>query len=201
MYTVSLKSLILNLPQNFGRQPPQTKPLITAMRKYTPTIQERQLTATSTLTAILRHRTNTHLSSKKDSREALSVMIQLHCVALEEDIVIGAALCQNNPLITSTNSAKAAAAYYLPHRINMLNSTIDLTGAIPATYTVFAFIDRMSVSMSVAAAQAKSWVLIDPTTNKLILGRNRDFAIGQYDKLWLCSVNAAKIKQLQEEIE
>lgn len=136
---------------------------------------------------------------KKDSREALRVMIQLHVVAMSEDIVIGPALCQNNPLITSVNSAKTAVAYYLPRKINMLNSVVDLTGAVPATYTVqTVFSDRTSVTLSAASAPAQSWVLIDPTTNKLLIGRNIERQVGQNDSILFCSINNAKMKELQE---
>lgn len=130
---------------------------------------------------------------QKDSREALSVMVQLHCVALEDDIVIGPALCQNNPLVTKADSAEKAVAYFLPHRINMLNGTIDLTGATQTTYWVTELYGKMFLDVVGKSGEFKSWVIVDPTTNKLLIGRNRDFS-GGGDNLSFCSVNPSTME-------
>lgn len=71
---------------------------------------------------------NKPLIVQKDSREALTVVYQMHFVATRDSIVLGAGLTQSNAYVTDYKNSKTQCLLYLfKNKLNMLDAVIDLS--------------------------------------------------------------------------
>lgn len=126
------------------------------------------------------------LGVSKDSREALSIVIQQHFQSDNQNIVIGKALTKYCPLVSTLSDEDRGKLYFLDRHLNPLDAVIDLTGltASAGSYTTSdeygssgaqITIDRafrLVLPANDSGQTAKSWAIINPSTGELYLGQN-----------------------------
>lgn len=121
----------------------------------------------------------------KDSREALSFMIQQHFQSDNQNIVIGKALTKYCPLVSTLSDEDRGKLYFLNRQLNPLEAVIDLTGltASAGSYTTSDEDDsgtditidrafRLVLPANDSGQTAKAWAIINPSTGELYLGQN-----------------------------
>lgn len=142
---------------------------------------------------------------RKDSREALSVTLQLHFKANRKSIVIGRLLANNNGLVK--NGSFNNAVVFLPHKINMLNPYLDLSKAVYAEVGLNSSDNAWEIADGVAGESKdgievslmdfssehkkarinkitcpcdnmKSWAIVDKDTGEYYIGENIDMNSG-----------------------
>lgn len=135
--------------------------------------------------AINEYDTGGALGVSKDSREALSIVIQQHFQSDNQNIVIGKALTKYCPLVSTLSDEDRGKLYFLNRQLNPLEAVIDLTGltASAGSYTTSdedgsgtdITIDRafrLVLSANDSGQTAKAWAIINPSTGELYLGQN-----------------------------
>ena len=121
--------------------------------------------------------TDSPLIVDKDNREIINVSIQLHARANRKSIVIGRALTKYNPLVA--NRGKIARIYFLPARLNMLNSRVDLTGATQGDKaTIYDTGSQFYIGGVTVPVDCKAWVLAT-TDGEYFIGENKDYTAGE----------------------
>lgn len=121
---------------------------------------------------------------EKDSREIPDLTAQVHFVANRQDIIIGTAFGQNNPIVSGINAKRVAKIYQFPYNIlNKLNRYIDVKegvlweGVLDSLFSYDG--ERIVISPMTASVDCKSWAFVTSDTNELILGVNSPIAKGQ----------------------
>lgn len=135
--------------------------------------------------AINEYDTGGALGVSKDSREALSIVIQQHFQSDNQNIVVGKALTKYCPLVSTLSDENRGKLYFLNRQLNPLEAVIDLTGltASAGSYTTSDEDDsgtditidrafRLVLSANDSGQTAKSWAIINPSTGELYLGQN-----------------------------
>lgn len=135
--------------------------------------------------AINEYDTGGALGVSKDSREALSVVIQQHFQSDNQNIVIGKALTKYCPLVSTLSDEDRGKLYFLNRQLNPLEAVIDLTGltASAGSYTTSGEDDsgaditidrafRLVLPANNSGQTAKAWAIINPSTGELYLGQN-----------------------------
>lgn len=135
--------------------------------------------------AINEYDTGGALGVSKDSREALSIVIQQHFQSDNQNIVIGKALTKYCPLVSTLSDEDRGKLYFLNRQLNPLEAVIDLTGltASAESYTTSDEDDsgtditidrafRLVLSANDSGQTAKAWAIINPSTGELYLGQN-----------------------------
>lgn len=135
--------------------------------------------------AINENDTGGALGVSKDSREALSVVIQQHFQSDNQNIVIGKALTKYCPLVSTLSDEDRGKLYFLNRQLNPLEAVIDLTGltASAGSYTTSDEDDsgtditidrafRLVLPANDSGQTAKAWAIINPSTGELYLGQN-----------------------------
>lgn len=125
------------------------------------------------------------LGVSKDSREALSIVIQQHFQSDNQNIVIGKALTKYCPLVSTLSDEDRGKLYFLNRQLNPLEAVIDLTGltASAGSYTTSDEDDsgaditidrafRLVLPANDSGQTAKAWAIINPSTGELYLGQN-----------------------------
>ena len=126
------------------------------------------------------------LGVSKDSREALSIVIQQHFQSDNQNIVIGRALTKYCPLVSTLSDEDRGKLYFLDRQLNPLEAVIDLTGltASAGSHTTSdeygssgaqITIDRafrLVLPANDSGQTAKAWAIINPSTGELYLGQN-----------------------------
>ena len=126
------------------------------------------------------------LGVSKDSREALSIVIQQHFQSDDQNIVIGKALTKYCPLVSTLSDEDRGKLYFLSRQLNPLEAVIDLTGltASAGSHTTSdeygssgaqITIDRafrLVLPANDSGQTAKAWAIINPSTGELYLGQN-----------------------------
>ncbi len=130
----------------------------------------------------------------KDSREQLNVTIQLAMVATRRSIIIGSALCKNNPLVVDNNN-RASACYFLTAPINKFDEYIDVTAGyrvsdeyapteVTANGKGFEFV--LPPIKNTSGKDVRSIVWVDESEGKqkakLIIGENASVKVGDESK-------------------
>lgn len=133
----------------------------------------------------------------KDSREKLNFTYQLNCVANRRDIIIGSALCRQNPLVANVKD-RYIECFFLPDKINKFATTIDVTNGYAAWGSLtFDNVDGrrfcLSSGINLSAFEAKSVAWVDASDGssnaKLLIGENIDIPITQKSKdIWFSFV-------------
>ena len=161
--------------------------------------------------AINEYDTGGALGISKDSREALSIVIQQHFQSDNQDIVIGKALTKYCPLVSTLSDENRGKLYFLNRQLNPLEAVIDLTGltASAGSYTTSdedvsgtdITIDRafrLVLSANDSGQTAKAWAIINPSTGELYLGQNYPDGIAPGAtpaSLYFNFLNNAELKQ------
>lgn len=135
--------------------------------------------------AINEYDTGGALGVSKDSREALSIVIQQHFQSDNQNIVIGKALTKYCPLVSTLSDEDRGKLYFLNRQLNPLETVIDLTGLTTSagSYTTTGedgsgtdiTIDRafrLVLPANDSGQTAKAWAIINPSTGELYLGQN-----------------------------
>lgn len=135
--------------------------------------------------AINEYDTGGALGVSKDSREALSIVIQQHFQSDNQNIVIGKALTKYCPLVSTLSDEDRGKLYFLNRQLNPLEAVIDLTGltASAGSYTTSDEDDsgtditidrafRLVLPANDSGQTAKAWAIINPSTGELYLGQN-----------------------------
>lgn len=135
--------------------------------------------------AINEYDTGGALGVSKDSREALSIVIQQHFQSDNQNIVIGKALTKYCPLVSTLSDEDRGKLYFLNRQLNPLEAVIDLTGltASAGSYTTSGETDsgaditidrafRLVLPTNDSGQTAKAWAIINPSTGELYLGQN-----------------------------
>lgn len=135
--------------------------------------------------AINEYDTGGALGVSKDSREALSIVIQQHFQSDNQNIVIGKALTKYCPLVSTLSDEDRGKLYFLNRQLNPLEAVIDLTGltASAGSYTTSGEADsgtditidrafRLVLPANDSGQTAKAWAIINPSTGELYLGQN-----------------------------
>lgn len=151
------------------------------------------------------------LGISKDSREALSVVIQQHFQSDNQNIVIGKALTKYCPLVSTLSDENRGKLYFLNRQLNPLEAVIDLTGltASAGSYTTSDETDsgaditidrafRLVLSANDSGQTAKAWAIINPSTGELYLGQNYPDGIAPGAtpaSLYFNFLNNAELKQ------
>lgn len=104
---------------------------------------------------------------RKDNREILQLAEQLTVVTDDENIIIGAELCRNCELVTST--PKSYKLYLLPNELSLLDNKIDLTGATIITGWVVNGGSLVLPAITIQQQNANvAWALVTDTTTETI---------------------------------
>ena len=151
------------------------------------------------------------LGVSKDSREALSIVVQQHFQSDNQNIVIGKALTKYCPLVSTLSDENRGKLYFLNRQLNSLEAVIDLTGltASAGSYTTSdedgsgtdITIDRafrLVLSANDSGQTAKAWAIINPSTGELYLGQNYPDGIAPGAtpaSLYFNFLNNAELKQ------
>lgn len=120
---------------------------------------------------------------KKDSREKINFTYQLHYMANRNDVVVGSAMTQNSSLVgTEFSNSKQAVLYLLTKPLNILQDIVDLTNAVQGTWAIVNPSEfKVQVRAQNTTGQSYSaWALVDPTTNRLYVGKNETIAPNAY---------------------
>ena len=161
--------------------------------------------------AINEYDTGGALGVSKDSREALSIVIQQHFQSDNQNIVIGKALTKYCPLVSTLSDEDRGKLYFLNRQLNPLEAVIDLTGltASAGSYTTSGEADsgtditidrafRLVLPANDSGQTAKAWAIINPSTGELYLGQNYHdgLAVGATPaSLYFNFLNNAELKQ------
>lgn len=161
--------------------------------------------------AINEYDTGGALGVSKDSREALSIVIQQHFQSDNQNIVIGKALTKYCPLVSTLSDENRGKLYFLNRQLNPLEAVIDLAGlmASAGSYTTSdedgsgtdITIDRafrLVLSANDSGQTAKAWAIINPSTGELYLGQNYPDGIAPGAtpaSLYFNFLNNAELKQ------
>lgn len=161
--------------------------------------------------AINEYDTGGALGVSKDSREALSIVIQQHFQSDNQNIVIGKALTKYCPLVSTLSDENRGKLYFLNRQLNPLEAVIDLTGltASAGSYTTSDEDDsgaditidrafRLVLSANDSGQTAKAWAIINPSTGELYLGQNYPDGIAPGAtpaSLYFNFLNNAELKQ------
>lgn len=161
--------------------------------------------------AINEYDTGGALGVSKDSREALSIVIQQHFQSDNQNIVIGKALTKYCPLVSTLSDEDRGKLYFLNRQLNPLEAVIDLTGltASAGSYTTSDEDDsgaditidrafRLVLPANDSGQTAKAWAIINPSTGELYLGRNYPDGLANKatpDSLYFNFLNNAELKQ------
>lgn len=136
---------------------------------------------------------NYPLIVKKDSREALNVVYQVHFVATDPSVILGPSLAYSNEAVVAKNSK--FEIYFFEHELNMFNKVVDLKNATKYTgeYEVFSTHtiaggntpDAITIEGIVNTSKSKtykSWAFIEVQDNStygtIFVGRNETLAPG-----------------------
>ena len=161
--------------------------------------------------AINENDTGGALGVSKDSREALSIVVQQHFQSDNQNIVIGKALTKYCPLVSTLSDENRGKLYFLNRQLNPLEAVIDLTGltASAGSYTTSDEDDsgtditidrafRLVLSANDSGQTAKAWAIINPSTGELYLGQNYPDGIAPGAtpaSLYFNFLNNAELKQ------
>lgn len=161
--------------------------------------------------AINENDTGGALGVSKDSREALSIVIQQHFQSDNQNIVIGKALTKYCPLVSTLSDEDRGKLYFLNRQLNPLEAVIDLTG-VTASNNAFTTSDetvngatitdgrafRLVLPANDSGQTAKAWAIINPSTGELYLGQNYPDGIAPGAtpaSLYFNFLNNAELKQ------
>lgn len=161
--------------------------------------------------AINEYDTGGALGVSKDSREALSIVIQQHFQSDNQNIVIGKALTKYCPLVSTLSDEDRGKLYFLNRQLNPLEAVIDLTGLTTSagSYTTSDEDDsgtditidrafRLVLPANDSGQTAKAWAIINPSTGELYLGRNYPDGLANKatpDSLYFNFLNNTELKQ------
>lgn len=149
----------------------------------------------------------------KDSREALSLVYQLHFQAGSTDIIIGAGLAKYCTLVQGKPSYidPPFDVYFLPHALDPMTKIVDTTGGEKGNNklthvsimrdlkgTTYGF--SLGTSANPLATGAKSWAFVYSDTKELIVGRNVNLAAGEhgYMDFWFCNNDYLKTLEMAD---
>lgn len=161
--------------------------------------------------AINENDTGGALGVSKDSREALSIVIQQHFQSDNQNIVIGKAITKYCPLVSTLSDENRGKLYFLNRQLNPLEAVIDLTG-VTASNNAFTTSDetvngatitdgrafRLVLPANDSGQTAKAWAIINPSTGELYLGQNYPDGIAPGAtpaSLYFNFLNNAELKQ------
>lgn len=147
----------------------------------------------------------------KDSREALSLAYQLHFQAWSTDIIIGAGLAKYCTLVQGEPPLFDLQfdVYFLPHALDPMTKIVDTTGGekgdsimptIPITlYEGTAYGFGISTPDNTLEG-AKSWAFVHRDTKELIVGCNKDLALGENGDIsfWFCNNDYLKTLEMAD---
>lgn len=116
----------------------------------------------------------------KDSREALSIILQQHFQSDNFNIIIGSGLTKYCPIVTTQQAADRPQLYFLNYQLNAINRTVSLQGITASAGSVTTNSNNMSVARGFqlvlpandSNATAYAWVLANPTTGEIYIAEN-----------------------------
>lgn len=116
----------------------------------------------------------------KDSREALSIILQQHFQSDNFNIIIGSGLTKYCPIVTTQQAADRPQLYFLNYQLNAINRTVSLQGITASAGSVTTNSNNMSVARGFqlvlpandSSATAYAWVLANPTTGEIYIAEN-----------------------------
>ena len=146
----------------------------------------------------------------KDSREALSLAYQLHFQAVSTDIIIGAGLAKYCTLVQGEPPLfdPLYEVYFLPHTLDPMTKIVDTTGGakgenlVACTITLY---EGTAYGFDIGTPDntlegAKSWAFVHRDTKELIVGCNKDLALGENGDItfWFCNNDYLKTLEMAD---
>lgn len=146
----------------------------------------------------------------KDSREALSLAYQLHFQAVSTDIIIGAGLAKYCTLVQGDPPLfdSLYEVYFLPHTLDPMTKIVDTTGgakgenSVACTITLY---EGTAYGFDIGTPDntlegAKSWAFVHRDTKELIVGCNKDLALGENGDItfWFCNNDYLKTLEMAD---
>ena len=146
----------------------------------------------------------------KDSREALSLAYQLHFQAVSTDIIIGAGLAKYCTLVQGEPPLFDSLfdVYFLPRALDPMTKIVDTTGGakgenlVACTITLY---EGTAYGFDIGTPNntlegAKSWAFVHRDTKELIVGCNKDLALGENGDItfWFCNNDYLKTLEMAD---
>lgn len=121
---------------------------------------------------------NNYIVIDKDSREAISVVVQEHFIANRDSIVIGSQLAEACALITNKETQWKVIFY--PRKLNMLRDTLNQALTVDAGVSIsdLVYFNRNNRKMEINAftnntnQTYQAWAVINAVTGALAFGEN-----------------------------